>query len=302
MWKKFDQLEVMLELARDPNKMAMIKEKGGEVVYRTTKNDGPDEDRYARGNFELNLVTGLTRGRGLQVYFHHGEFYYLIIRGTDVLPEVVDIRDMEYHGKIKKVPICLIDGELYPDINSLTMRLFSEVNPTTLQQTFLWANQYTRLTRKFPGGEVKFRLSDFEVMGPHYSNHGKKSGYSFLHSKLGFISGLGELRDKFPDLQPRQVRSIYHSFDIAPSTNITKLWGPKAKEERFTKFCKKYNVYYDKRVEAVYMGKDAAISYDLAEAIGITEKEAEEFWDWVKENEIAKSTSKTSSERTKKPS
>lgn len=301
MWIPLNKIELMLELARNEDKLAVVKERKGEIVYRLVEKD-VDGGQFSMGNFELNLITGIVHGKGLKIYYHSGEFYYMVVRSTEVLPEVVDIREMEYNGKKRKVPICIIDGILYPDINSLAMRIFSEVNPVTIKQTFSWASQFRKITRGFSSEVSGFRLSDFEAMGPHYSNRGNKSGYSFLHSKLGFISGLGELRDKFPDLSTKQVRSIYREFGLTPSTNIPKLWGPKAQEDRFNKWCKKHGVYYDSKLGVVSLKGDAMASSDLAEVIGITEKEAEVFWDWVKNNKVGKSTSKTSSGRTTKPS
>lgn len=307
MWKEFDLVKVMVYLFENPGEMVQVRRKNGKILYRVKGETEFNTEDFLKGNTAVFVAHGVAHARGVEIVYHKGELYHRLLAGTREVPEVVDIREMEMGGKLWRVPICIIDGVLYPDANSLTLREFGEINPLLVKQT-LQQFQGLKVTLGYPGVCKKFRIRDFEMMGPHYTINGNKSGYSFLHSKLGFLSGLGELRKVFPDESPAAIRSIYNHFGINPSTNIIKMWGPEGRDKILAGFVKKHGLYYDEKTTGVEHPRDGAVDSEwILENIDVAnEKEAEMLWDWVKENRIPKpsgrSTSRTSSRKTRKPS
>jgi len=296
VYKPFNQLKFMLERANSPESVAVVKMKKGEVVYQETDEEF-DPDIYVKGNFELNLVNGLVNGKGVKVSYFHGEFYFKLLRGTEELPEVVQIVEMKYHGKAQKFPICLLNGELYPDVNALALKLYGEVNFLTIQQAINWGKDHLRVTRKYSDEPVPFKLRDFELMAYHYSTRGNRSGCAFLHKKLGFISGLGQLSELFPNLTPKQVRSIYHRFSITPSTNITKLFLDKEQTDKVNQLIRELNIHFNPKEGLGYCGEEADDSFfgegDIKkEPWGkqLSDREVSYLWKTIK---AGKSTSKT---------
>lgn len=116
-------------------------------------------------------------------------------------------------------------GELLcPDIPSLALHLFGEINPYTIGRAYTWnnLNQYTPV--KVSGEHIPIRVADFTAAGMHYSSKGKPKGVAFFHRTVGFINGLEELKAHFPDATVDGVKQLHKQFGLKPSTHVKSIF------------------------------------------------------------------------------
>lgn len=114
---------------------------------------------------------------------------------------------------------------LTADIYGLALYLFGEINPYTVGQAYAWNNQNEYKPVQPTGENTRFRLVDFLAAGNHFTLQGKIRGAVFYHRGYGFINGLEELKELFPEIDSSEVRRLYRKFEMDPSTHIRKIFG-----------------------------------------------------------------------------
>lgn len=265
-WERYDKVKLMTELIKGGSEVIGEIRAGNKTTYnlRMRVVESDQSSHHIKGDWDEALARALACGETLQVTYFHDQFLFLPRKASVEVEnyEVVDIRPMKVKGKNENIPICVFEDVLAPDINALALQLFGRIDNMTIASALDWGRDHQEITQKFGGKCKSLRAEDIVMMGPHYSVYGTPSGQSFLHSKLGFISGLGELRDKFPGADPSLVRSIYRAFDLEPSTRIGSMFKgeipeepkPRARKGQFNmkRFLKKYQFHSDGNLKKIY--------------------------------------------------
>lgn len=234
-WESYDKIKLMMSLMKSTKPLVgEVKLGKSELLMRTVESRLNRTTYSLKGEWDETLASVLASGEVFRAVYFHGGFQFLPCSADEDSDdvEVVDIRKMVVRGREEKIPICVFGEVLTPDINALALYLFGKVDKVTIQSALTWSKDHQKVTRAFNGESKSLRVEDFLMMGPHYSVYGTPSGQAFLHKKVGFISGLSELKELFPNASPGQVRKIYRAFELEPSTKIGSMFKEPVVEDK----------------------------------------------------------------------